>query len=139
MLEILESIATKPTNGNGHDTLHRFKGITQLEKLGKVIKETSLCGLGKSAPNPVLSTLRWFRDEYEEHVFERTCPAGQCQNLRVFSIDVDKCTGCTACVKKCPTDAIIGARKKPHFIVESKCISCGSCLETCKFNAILVS
>lgn len=139
MLEILESITTKPIHGNGHDALQRFKGITQLEKLGKVIRETSLCGLGKSAPTPVLSTLRWFREEYEEHVFERTCPAGQCQNLRVFSIDVDKCTGCTACVKKCPTGAIIGARKKPHFIVEDKCISCGSCLETCKFDAILVS
>lgn len=137
MLEILESITTKPTNG--HDTLHRFKGITQLEKLGDTIKDTSLCGLGNSAPNPVLSTLRWFRDEYETHVFERTCPAGVCQNLRLFSIDVDKCTGCTACVRKCPTNAIIGARKKPHFIVEDKCISCGSCLETCKFDAIVVS
>ena len=137
MLEILESITTKPTNGK--DTLHRFKGITQLEKLGDTIKDTSLCGLGNSAPNPVLSTLRWFRDEYETHVFERTCPAGVCQNLRLYSIDVDKCTGCTACVRKCPTNAIIGARKKPHFIVEDKCISCGSCLETCKFDAIVVS
>lgn len=136
MLEILESITNKPQN-NGHDTLQRFKGIMQLEKLGKVIKDSSLCGLGNSAPNPVLSTLHWFREEYEEHVFERKCRAGSCQNLKVFKIDTDKCTGCTACVKKCPTDAIIGERKKPHYIIEDKCISCGSCLETCKFDAIL--
>ena len=139
MLEILESITNKPVNGSSHEGLHRFKGITQLEKLGEIIKDSSLCGLGNSAPNPVLSTIRWFREEYEEHVFERTCPASACQNLRTFSIDVDKCTGCTACVRKCPVDAILGARKKPHFIVEDKCISCGACLETCKFDAILVS
>jgi NADH:ubiquinone oxidoreductase subunit F (NADH-binding)/Pyruvate/2-oxoacid:ferredoxin oxidoreductase delta subunit/(2Fe-2S) ferredoxin len=139
MLEILESITTKPTNRHGHDALQRFRGIMMLEKLGGIIKDTSLCGLGNSAPNPVLSTLRWFREEYEEHVFERKCPAGACQNLRTFSIDVEKCTGCTACAKKCPTDAIIGSRKKPHFIIEDKCISCGSCVDTCKFDAILVS
>jgi len=137
MLEILESITNKPKN-NGHDALQRFKGILQLEKLGKVIKDSSLCGLGNSAPNPVLSTLHWFREEYEEHVFERKCRAGKCQNLRVYKIDTEKCTGCTACVKKCPTGAIIGSRKQPHFIIEEKCISCGSCYEACKFEAILV-
>ena len=136
MLEILESITNKPQN-NGHDTLQRFKGIMQLEKLGNVIKDSSLCGLGNSAPNPVLSTLQWFREEYEEHVFDRKCRAGSCQNLRIFKIDTEKCTGCTACVKKCPTNAIIGSRKKPHFIVEDKCISCGACMETCKFDAVL--
>jgi NADH:ubiquinone oxidoreductase subunit F (NADH-binding)/Pyruvate/2-oxoacid:ferredoxin oxidoreductase delta subunit len=139
MLEILENITRRPQNGNGHDALDRFKGVMQLEKLGKVIKETSLCGLGQSAPNPVLSTLRWFREEYEAHVFERICPAGACTDLRVFCIDVDKCTGCTACTKKCPTGAIIGAKKTPHFIVADKCIGCGSCEETCKFEAIVVN
>jgi NADH:ubiquinone oxidoreductase subunit F (NADH-binding)/Pyruvate/2-oxoacid:ferredoxin oxidoreductase delta subunit/(2Fe-2S) ferredoxin len=138
MLEILESITKKPQNGNGYDALERFKGVMQLEKLGKIIKETSLCGLGQSAPNPVLSTLRWFRDEYEAHIYERICPAGACTDLRIFHIDVDKCTGCTVCSKKCPTGAIIGAKKTPHFIVEDKCIGCGSCQEACKFDAIYI-
>lgn len=136
MLEILESITSKPHNGA--DALERFKGVMQLEKLGKVIKETSLCGLGQSAPNPVLSTLRWFRDEYEAHIFERTCPAGVCTGLRTMVIDVEKCTGCTACSKKCPTQAIIGSKKAPHFIIEDKCIGCGACMETCNFDAIYI-
>jgi NADH:ubiquinone oxidoreductase subunit F (NADH-binding) len=138
MLEILESITSKPV-GDQQDALKRFKGVTQLEKLGKVIKETSLCGLGQTAPNPVLSTIKWFRNEYEEHIFERTCAAGVCTELRTFKIDVDKCTGCTACVKKCPTGAIIGTRKAPHFIVEDKCIGCGSCQEVCKFDAVSIA
>ncbi|HNS47343.1 MAG TPA: 4Fe-4S binding protein, partial [Bacteroidales bacterium] len=95
-------------------------------------------GLGQTAPNPVLSTLRWFRDEYESHIYERKCPAGVCTDLRTFRIDVDKCTGCTVCAKKCPTGAIIGARKTAHFIVEEKCIGCGSCEEACKFGAIFI-
>jgi ferredoxin len=111
----------------------------QLEKLGKVIRETSLCGLGQTAPNPVLSTLRWFRNEYEEHIFERKCPAGVCTELRTFTIDVEKCTGCTICSRKCPTGAIIGSKKTPHFIVDSKCIGCGTCEEVCKFDAIMIS
>jgi NADH:ubiquinone oxidoreductase subunit F (NADH-binding)/Pyruvate/2-oxoacid:ferredoxin oxidoreductase delta subunit len=138
MLEILESITRRPQNGEGADALDRFKGVMQLEKLGKIIKETSLCGLGQSAPNPVLSTLRWFREEYEAHVYERVCPAGACTDLRVFCIDVDKCTGCTVCSKKCPTGAIIGAKKTPHFIVAEKCIGCGSCQEACKFDSIFI-
>ncbi len=138
MLEILEDITKKPANGQSHDALRRFKGVTQLEKLGTVIKDTSLCGLGQTAPNPVMSTLKWFRNEYEEHIFERKCNAGVCTDLRVFSIDVDKCTGCTICAKKCPTDAIIGAKKTPHFIVEDKCISCGNCAEVCKFDSIII-
>ncbi len=137
MLEILESITSKPVN-SGNEPLTRFRGIIQLEKLAKVIRETSLCGLGQTAPNPVLSTLRWFRDEYESHIYERKCPAGVCTNLRTFRIDVDKCTGCTVCSKKCPTGAIIGAKKTAHFIVEEKCIGCGSCEEACKFGAIFI-
>jgi NADH-quinone oxidoreductase subunit F len=95
--------------------------------------------LGQTAPNPVLSTLTWFREEYEEHVFDKKCSAGVCTNLRDYSIDVEKCTGCTICAKKCPTNAIIGARKQAHFIIADKCISCGACEEACKFDAILVS
>jgi len=138
MLEILESITHRPTNESKDEALERFKGILQLEKLGRVIKETSLCGLGQTAPNPVMSTLKWFREEYEQHIFERKCPAGVCTDLRTFTIDVDKCTGCTACAKKCPSNAIIGERKKPHFIVEDKCIGCGTCEEVCKFGAISI-
>jgi NADH:ubiquinone oxidoreductase subunit F (NADH-binding) len=138
MLEILESITHKPV-GNNADALERFKGVMQLEKLGQVIKDTSLCGLGQTAPNPVLSTLRWFRHEYEEHIFERNCPAGVCTELRTFSIDVDKCTGCTLCARKCPTGAIIGTKKAPHFIVDNKCIGCGTCEEVCKFDAVLIN
>ncbi len=139
MLEILNDITAKPRPGEKHDALRRFKGITQLEKLGKVIQETSLCGLGQTAPNPVLSTLKWFRHEYEEHIFERTCSAQVCTELRTFSINVDNCTGCTVCAIKCPADAIIGSRKKPHFIIEDKCISCGICDDVCKFDAIIIN
>jgi NADH:ubiquinone oxidoreductase subunit F (NADH-binding)/Pyruvate/2-oxoacid:ferredoxin oxidoreductase delta subunit len=138
MLEILESITTKPVHNGENSALERMKGVMQLEKLGRIIKETSLCGLGQSAPNPVLSTLRWFRDEYEAHVYDRICPSGACTDLRVFHIDVDKCTGCTVCSKKCPTGAIIGAKKTPHFIVEDKCIGCGTCEEACNFSAIFI-
>ncbi len=139
MLEILESITHKPINAAQNEALERFKGVTQLEKLGKVIKETSLCGLGQTAPNPVLSTLHWFRDEYEEHIFDRKCRSNVCTELRTFTIEVDKCTGCTICAKKCPTDAIIGSRKQPHFIVDDKCISCGTCYDVCKFDSIVIS
>ncbi len=138
MLEILESITHKPQGNHEKEALNRFKGIIQLEKLGKVIRETSLCGLGQTAPNPVLSTIKWFRDEYEAHIFERKCPSGVCTELRTFKIDVEKCTGCTVCARKCPTDAIIGTRKAPHFIVEDKCIGCGNCQEVCKFDAVNV-
>lgn len=136
MLEILESITTKPVGTANNEALERFKGIMQLEKLAHVIKDSSLCGLGQSAPNPVLSTLRWFRDEYDAHIYDRKCPAGVCTNLRTFKIDVDKCTGCTICARKCPNGAIIGSKKAPHFIVEDKCIGCGACEEACKFKAI---
>jgi len=136
MLEILESITSKPIDRSNNAALERFKGVLQLEKLGKVIKETSLCGLGQTAPNPVLSTLRWFRDEYEAHIFERECPAKVCRELRTYHIDPDKCIGCMLCVKNCPVDAIIGAKKSAHFIVEDRCIGCGTCEVVCKFDAV---
>lgn len=138
LLEILESITSKPKPGESTEALDRFKGVMQVEKLSQVIKDTSLCGLGQTAPNPVLSTLKWFRNEYEAHVFDRHCPAGVCQNLKVYKIDVDKCSGCTVCSKKCPVNAIIGSKKSPHFIVEDKCIGCGACYEACKFEAIKI-
>jgi NAD-dependent dihydropyrimidine dehydrogenase PreA subunit len=109
-----------------------------MEKLGDVIRSTSLCGLGQTAPNPVLSTLRWFRDEYEAHVFERRCPAGVCRDLLEYSIDPDRCRGCTLCAGKCPTEAIMGAPKSPHYIIPDKCIGCGSCAEVCPFDAVEV-
>jgi NADH:ubiquinone oxidoreductase subunit F (NADH-binding) len=137
MHEILENISKRPKDENAHTTLQRFKGVMQLESLAEVLKDTSMCGLGKKASNPVLSTLKWFREEYEEHIFERNCEAGVCQELRTFEIDVDACTGCTLCAKKCPTGAIFGTVKNAHFIVQDKCIGCGICFETCKFSAII--
>jgi len=137
LLEILESITGKPKSDN-NDALERFKSVMQMERLCQVIKDTSLCGLGQTAPNPVLSTLKWFRNEYEAHVFDRKCPAGVCKNLKEFTIDVDKCTGCTVCTKKCPVNAIVGSKKQAHFINQNKCIGCGACYEVCKFNAINV-
>ena len=137
MHEILENITKRPKEENGHTTLQRFKGVMQLENLAEVLKDTSMCGLGRKAANPVLSTLKWFRDEYEDHIFERNCEAGVCQELRTFEIDVEECTGCTLCAKKCPTEAIFGTPKNAHFIVQDKCIGCGICFDTCKFSAII--
>ncbi len=136
MLEILQNISKRPTNENGQNTLERFKGVIHLESLAEVMRDTSLCGLGQSAPNPVLRTLKLFRDEYEEHIFDRKCQAGICRDLRTFYIDVEKCTGCTACAKKCPTNAIIGTPRSPYFVVEDKCIGCGICGDVCKFSAV---
>lgn len=138
MLEILESIIRKPLNEESGTTLERFKGVMQLETIASVMKDTSLCGLGQTAPNPFTSALRNFRDEFEEHIFDRKCRANICRGLRSFSIDVEECTGCTACASKCPVNAIYGTRLQPFFIVEDKCIGCGVCFDICKFNAIKV-
>ena len=138
MLEILESITKRPDKDSKYDTLERFKGVTQLEDLAAVISQTSLCGLGKTAPNPVISTMKWFREEYEEHIFERNCLAGVCTGLKKYEIDVEHCVGCGACKAKCPVNAVIGSKKMVHFIIEEKCIGCGMCFEACKFSAIFV-
>ncbi len=138
MLEILQGITRGRRGETGRQSLERFRGIVNLEKLAGVIRETSLCGLGQTAPNPVLSTLRWFRDEYEAHIYDRKCPAGVCTELLEYSINPDKCRGCTLCARKCPADAIMGAQKSPHYIIPDKCIGCGACLQVCPFDAVVV-
>ncbi|HBT64123.1 MAG TPA: NADH-quinone oxidoreductase subunit F [Ruminococcaceae bacterium] len=122
----------KITNGNG-----TMDDIDELEELCNYIKTNSLCGLGQTAPNPVLSTLHFFRDEYIAHVKDKKCPAGVCKSLLQYFIIADKCKGCTACSRVCPVDAISGSVKKPHEIDTSKCIKCGACMEKCKFGAIV--
>ena len=137
MLEILQSITRSRRNETGDEALRRFRGVMYLDRLAEVIKDTSLCGLGQAAPNPVLSTLRWFRDEYEAHVFQRRCLAGVCTELLRYRIDADKCDGCADCVKHCPTEAILGTPKSPHHIVEERCIACGACVRVCPVKAVM--
>ncbi len=127
LLEILDKIIA----GNGE-----LEDLDRLEELSNYIKSASLCGLGQTAPNPVLSTLRYFRDEYVAHIVDKRCPAGVCKSLLQYKIDADKCRGCTACARKCPVNAISGAVKQAHTIDTSKCIKCGACVATCKFDAI---
>ena len=128
LLEILEKI----TKGNG-----TLEDLDRLELLCHSIKNASLCGLGQTAPNPVLSTLRYFRDEYVAHVVDKKCPAGVCKALTSYVIEEDKCKGCSACARKCPVGAITGEIRNPFTIDQSKCIKCGACMETCKFGAIV--
>ena len=130
MLDLLNAV----TEGKGKN-----EDIELLEELGSVIKEASLCGLGGTAPNPVLSTIRYFRDEYMAHVLDKRCPAGVCRSLIKFTIDEAKCTGCRVCARECPQGAITGEKKKLHVIDREKCIKCGLCRDLCKFDAVLVS
>ena len=127
MVEIL----TKITKGQAV-----MEDLDKLEELCHYVKANSLCGLGQTAPNPVLSTLHFFRDEYEAHIKEKRCPAGVCKALLSFNIDRDKCRGCTLCARNCPAGAIVGSVKNPHVIDQNKCIKCGACMEKCKFGAI---
>jgi len=130
MLDILTDIA----EGTGKEG-----DIELLEELGGAIKDTSLCALGGSAPNPVLSTIRYFREEYESHINERRCPAGVCKALITFTIDEEQCNGCRLCAKNCPQQAISGEKKLPHVIDQLRCIKCGLCRDNCKFGAVVVS
>ncbi len=127
MLEILNKI----TDGKA-----TMEDLDKLEQLSYYVKANSLCGLGQTAPNPVISTIKFFRDEYEAHIKEKRCPAGVCKALLNFVIDPVKCKGCTACARICPVNAITGELKEPHVIDQSACIKCGSCMSTCKFDAI---
>lgn len=137
LLEILRRITRGRKKEQGIEALERFKSVLHMQSLAETIRDTSLCGLGQTAPNPVLSTLRWFRDEYEAHIYDRRCPAAACTELVTYTIDAEKCKGCTLCVKKCPTTAILGAAKSPHHIVIDKCIGCGSCIDVCRFDAVV--
>lgn len=122
----------KITDGNG-----TLEDLDKMEKLCYYIKNNSLCGLGQTAPNPVLSTLRYFKDEYIAHVVDKKCPAGVCSHLLQYKIDPDKCKGCTACARACPAGAISGTVKEPHSIDPTKCLKCGACMSKCKFGAII--
>lgn len=129
MLEIL----TRITAGHG-----KIEDLDLLEELAASVKVSSLCGLGQSAPNPVLTTLKYFRDEYEAHILEGRCPAGQCKALITYSIDPEACTGCMVCMRACPTEAITGARKEIHVLDPELCTRCDTCRQVCKFDAVLV-
>lgn len=127
----LHRILEKIMSGHGEEG-----DIERLKKIAQTMKESSLCGLGQTAPNPILTTLRYFGDEYKAHIEEKKCPALACSKLVVYAVERDKCKGCTLCERACPTGAISGGLKKPHSIDASKCISCGACFQTCKFGAI---
>jgi Na+-translocating ferredoxin:NAD+ oxidoreductase RNF subunit RnfB len=129
MLEIL----TRICNGSGEE-----KDIVLLEELGVMMQRFSLCGLGTSAPNPVLTTILYFRDEYEKHIRDKKCPAGVCKPLFHYEIDEAACTGCRVCFRKCPQEAVSGEKKKPHTIDQEKCIKCGICYDACKFEAVKI-
>ena len=127
LLELLEKI----TSGNG-----TMRDLERIEELAEFVKNNSLCGLGQTAPNPVLSTLKYFREEYLAHIQDKRCPAGVCKALLVYKIDPDKCRGCTLCARNCPADAIMGSVRNPHSIDTNKCVKCGACMDTCRFGAI---
>jgi NAD-dependent dihydropyrimidine dehydrogenase PreA subunit len=129
MLDILTDI----TEGRGTE-----QGLANLQELAEAVKQGSLCALGQTAPNPVLTTLRYFREEYEAHIREKRCPAGVCRALVKYEIVPDKCTGCAVCLRACPQEAISGKRREPHLIDQEKCIQCGACYEVCRFDAIVI-
>jgi NADH-quinone oxidoreductase subunit F len=127
----IQAILERITKGQG-----KMEDLDMMQELADTIKTCSLCGLGKTAPNPVLSTMRYFKDEYVAHVQEKRCPAGVCKDLCIFRIDQSKCIGCTKCARNCPVDAITGTLKQPHHIDVDKCIKCGTCKAGCPVHAI---
>ena len=129
----MQEILTRIVNGEG-----REGDVELLEELCLGIKDGALCGLGQTAPNPVLTTIRYFRDEYDAHIRDKKCPAKECAALRTYSINADKCIGCGMCARKCPAKAITGEKKNPHVIDPSLCIRCDQCRSNCKFDAIVV-
>ena len=128
------AILTKIVEGKG-----TMEDLDTLEELAEVVKESSLCGLGKSAPNPVLSTLKYFRDEYIAHIRDKKCPAGVCTALKTYTINPEKCKGCSKCARNCPVGAIDGVIKSPFKIDQNKCIKCGACMNGCAFKAVELS
>jgi NAD-dependent dihydropyrimidine dehydrogenase PreA subunit len=132
-LDVMYQIVSDICAGKGKED-----HLTQLEEISEAVRDASLCALGTTSPNPVMSTLRYFREEYEAHINERRCPAGVCKALITYSIDPEKCTGCLLCNKKCPSGAITGEKKMPQMITQEKCIKCGACRDVCKYEAVAV-
>ena len=128
MLEILERI----THGDGQEG-----DVELLQDMAVTIKDSSLCALGQTAPNPVLTTIKFFRDEYDAHIRDKRCPAHSCKSLFIYQIDPEACKGCRLCAKNCPQEAISGERKEPHVIDQELCIKCGICFEVCPFDAVM--
>ena len=126
-------IVSKICDGRGE-----MKDLDLLQELAVAVTDASMCGLGQTAANPVLSTLRYFKDEYESHIRDKKCPAGVCKELITYSVIDENCTGCLACIKVCPSDAVSGELKEIHVIDIEKCIKCGACFQVCKFDAIAI-
>ena len=132
-LDNMSDILHRITEGEGKE-----EDLLLLNDLAELIAEGSLCGLGGTAANPVLSTMRYFKDEYEAHIHDKKCPAGVCKSLILYSVLEEKCTGCGLCLRKCPQDAVSGEKKQPHHIDQETCIKCGVCYDQCRFEAIEV-
>ena len=132
-LKRMQEILGEITKGNGNNG-----DIELLEELSDAVQEASMCQLGKTAANPVLTTLKYYRDEYEKHIKDKKCPAHVCKELVTYTVDAEKCTGCMVCLRNCSYEAITGAKQEVHVIDQDKCTKCGTCFEVCKFDAVLI-